>query len=231
MVVAMFLAHLVGDYILQWDQLALWKSRELNGVLVHGSIVVFITWLFSLPFDSSWLWGVLLIGVTHILIDAAPLYIPLPLSPLGRFVVDQLLHFIVIFLALILGGYLHVQTLFADIVVALQSDRTLTFMLGYAFVTMPTWVLVKFLAYWIVKGSPPLFPGISNKYIGIFERLIITTCVALGQFFLVPIVAAARLALEWQRVKESEQTAVYLVELLVSLLIAVAVGLGLRLIP
>ena len=230
MVVAMFLAHLVGDYILQWDQLALWKSRELNGVLVHGSIVVFITWLFSLPFDSSWLSGVLLIGVTHVLIDAAPLYIPLPLSPLGRFLIDQLLHFIIIFLALILGGYLHIQTLFTDIGTALQSDRTLTFMLGYAFVTMPTWVLVKFLAYRIVKGTPPLFPGISNKYVGIFERLLITTCVTLGQFFLVPVVALARLAIEWPRVKESEQTAVYLVELLVSFILAVAVGLGLRLI-
>jgi hypothetical protein len=28
MVIGMFLAHLVGDYILQWDGLARWKSRE-----------------------------------------------------------------------------------------------------------------------------------------------------------------------------------------------------------
>lgn len=229
MVIAMLLAHLVGDYILQWDQLALWKSRELNGVLVHGSIVLFITWLFSLPYNTTWLLGVLFIGITHILIDAAPLYLPIPLSPLGRFLLDQSLHLLVILLALIAGGYLHPATLVSDIAAALQNDRTLTFMLGYAFVTMPTWVLVKFLAYRIVKGSPPMFPGISNKYIGIVERLIITTLVALGQFFFVPIIALSRLTLEWRRVTNSEQTAVYLVELLASLIVAVAVGLGLRL--
>jgi hypothetical protein len=39
MIVALFLAHLVGDYVLQWDKLANWKSRALPGVLAHGLIV------------------------------------------------------------------------------------------------------------------------------------------------------------------------------------------------
>jgi len=54
MVVIMFLAHLVGDYVLQWDRLAQWKSRELKGVLAHGLMVGVVTWLFSLPFDPNW---------------------------------------------------------------------------------------------------------------------------------------------------------------------------------
>ena len=47
MIISMFLAHLVGDYILQWDELALWKSREYKGVFVHGLIVSIITFLFA----------------------------------------------------------------------------------------------------------------------------------------------------------------------------------------
>ena len=54
MIIAMFLAHLVGDYILQWDSLALWKSRELKGVLAHGLVVTFVTFLFILPFEPTW---------------------------------------------------------------------------------------------------------------------------------------------------------------------------------
>jgi hypothetical protein len=30
MVATMFLAHLVGDYVLQWDGLAQWKSRPVG---------------------------------------------------------------------------------------------------------------------------------------------------------------------------------------------------------
>ena len=39
MITSMFLAHLVGDYILQWDSLAMWKSREYKGVLAHTLVV------------------------------------------------------------------------------------------------------------------------------------------------------------------------------------------------
>jgi hypothetical protein len=49
MVIAILLSHLFGDYILQWDSLSRWKSQALGGVLVHGAIVIAITWLFSLP--------------------------------------------------------------------------------------------------------------------------------------------------------------------------------------
>lgn len=52
MVIAMYLAHLVGDFILQWDNLAQWKSRELKGVLVHGLIIFLTTWFFSLFLTS-----------------------------------------------------------------------------------------------------------------------------------------------------------------------------------
>ncbi len=43
MIISMFLAHLVGDYILQWDALALAKSREFKGVLLHSIIIFIVT--------------------------------------------------------------------------------------------------------------------------------------------------------------------------------------------
>ncbi len=226
MSIAMFLAHLVGDYILQWDSLALWKSRELKGVLAHGLVVSFVTWLFALPFDPLWP-GVLFICAAHIAIDSVQLYVKPPILPLFRFILDQIAHFTVIVLALSWSGYLALPTLTADFAATLQDDRLLLYALGYAFITMPAWVLVKFAAYGLVKGSGPSFPGISNKYLGILERILMTTFVMLGQFVIVPFIALPRLALEWSKASEGEETAVYLAELLASIALAVATGLAL----
>ena len=223
MVISMFLAHLVGDYILQWDSLASWKARELKGVLAHGLIVTIVTWLFSLPFDPNWWQGVLFICSAHILIDAVQLYVKLPVPPLVRFTLDQIAHFTIIVLALIWGGYLDVTHAAASFANMTNNERIWLFFLGYAFITMPAWVVVKFTAYGLVKGSAPNFGG-TNKYIGIMERMLITTFVAMGQFLLVPLVAIPRLYMEWAEVTEREGTAVYVAELLASVCLAVAIG-------
>jgi len=39
MVYMMLVAHLFGDYLLQWNELARWKARSLWGVVAHGGIV------------------------------------------------------------------------------------------------------------------------------------------------------------------------------------------------
>ncbi len=226
MIIAMFLAHLVGDYILQWNKLAYWKSRELKGVAVHCAIVFGVTWLFALPFTPGWWQGVVFIGVLHFLIDAVQLLIKPQIAPIGRFSLDQLAHFIVIVIALAWGGFLDLSRFSTEIMAFFQDDRLLLFLLGYAFITMPAWVLIKFVAYGLIKGSAPEFSG-TSKYLGIFERVLMTTFVALGQFILVPLVAAPRLVMEWRQVNDGEQTAVYLTEFLISILLAVTIGLAL----
>jgi hypothetical protein len=229
MIIAMFLAHLVGDYILQWDRLALWKSRALKGVLAHGLVVSFVTFLFILPFNPIWWQGAAFISILHIVIDAVQLKVKPPILPLFRFILDQIAHFTIIVVALAAGGYLTSSMLTADVIPVIHNDRLWLYLLGYAFITMPAWVLVKFAAYGLVKGSGPSFPGISNKYLGILERILITTFVALGQFILVPFIAIPRLVVEWPVVRDGEETAVYLAEFLASITLAVLIGLALSL--
>lgn len=228
MVLAMILAHLVGDYVLQWDKLAAWKSRELKGVLAHCTIVSLVTLLFALPFDPYWWQGVLFISAAHLFIDAFQLYVKLPVPALARFLLDQVAHFTIIFLALTFGGYLPVASITTGFATATQSEQMMLFILGYAFVTMPAWVLVKFTSYGLVQGTAPEFPGRTNKYIEILERILITTFVLLGQYLLVPLVILPRLAAEWSDVQKNENTTLYLVALLSSITLAVVVGLLLR---
>lgn len=237
MIVAMLLAHLVGDYVLQWDRLAYWKSRALSGVLVHAAIVTAVTALFALPFDPGfWPW-VLFIGGLHCAVDALPLWLlrafrlkRAGLFELTRFLIDQAAHLVIIGLALTLSGYLSWETLAADVTAAVAGDRTLALLLGYTFAAMPAWILVEFLVYGLLNGSAPDFAIAKQyKYVGTLERWLITTCVLVGQFALVPLVALPRLLVETPQVARTSRALVYVAELLASVTLAVGVGLALRL--
>lgn len=240
MVISILLSHLFGDYILQWDSLSRWKSQAPGGVLVHGAIVLIVTWLFSLPFDRTWWPWVLFIGLTHTLIDGIELPIRKRLaasnsgaSAMGFLIIDQIIHLSLISFALVQSGYLELPSLSADILAALTNNRFLTYFLGYAFLTMPAWILVEFLVYGLIKGTAPDFSqAVKNKYICILERGLIATFVLLGQFILVPLVAAPRLLMEWNQVthtqSDGQRNRLFVAELLASILIAVIIGLGLR---
>lgn len=227
MVIAMFLAHLVGDYILQWDGLAQWKSREFRGVAVHSAILAVVTAAFALPINPAWWGGILLISLSHLTIDGLQFFFRLPISPLLRFILDQIAHFFFIILALTLTSYLAWGDLWGGIVASARATPMLTALLGYAFVTMPAWVLLKFVVYALVKGQPPNFPAGPNKFVGITERVIITTLVLSGQALLVPLVTLPRLIVEWPRVVQGGADTIYLTELISSVALAVMVGVGL----
>ncbi len=236
MVLAMLLAHLVGDYVLQWDQLAYWKSRSWRGVVVHAAIVSAVTLAFAVVVDPAfWPWAVL-ICAAHLVVDAAPLWL-IPalglkrdgLFELGRLVIDQALHLGVIGAALAGGGHLSWTAPLAGLAAAAQADRTLAYVLGYVFVAMPGWILVEFLVYGLINSSAPDFAAVKPyKYVGTLERWLIATFVLLGQFSLVPLVALPRLALEGPHMVRSPRMMIYITELLASVALAVAVGLALR---
>jgi len=228
MVIAMFLSHLIGDYLLQWDSLARWKSRELKGVLMHGMIVLLVTWVCSLPFDTAWWPWVLFIGLTHTAVDAIRLRLGNRFPALALFLLDQAAHLSLILLALMASGYVSAASLMADLAPMVHEQRGLVFALAYVFVTLPAWILVEFLVYGLMKGSPPDFSQVPNKYASSLERGLMTTSVLLGQFVLVPLVALPRLVFEKAQVADRQRARLYLVEWLVSSVLAVAVGLGLR---
>jgi hypothetical protein len=236
MIIAMYLAHLIGDYVLQWDGLARWKSRELKGVLAHGTIVLVVTWLLSLPFDTSWWPWALAIGLTHTAVDAATLWLGkrVPLGgngavALARYLIDQSVHLTVITVVLVWSGQITMPMSTTELTTELRHNRLLVLALGYTFITLPSWILVQFTVYGLVDGSAPNFSRSTNKYMGILERGLITTCVITGQFLLVPLVTLPRLLLEGPQVRGSGHTTLYITELLASVALAVAIGLVLRL--
>lgn len=232
MVIAMFLAHLVGDYLLQTDKLAYWKSRQLSGVLVHCAIVTLVAWLFMLPFDPDWWLGILIIGLGHTAVDVGQFYLlrwssiyQKWFSPLARFLLDQTVHVALISLALYWGGYLVLPPAISLQRQILLDNRWGIITLAYVFITTPSWVLIKFLSSGLVPGSVPDFSDTINKYAGILERLLITTFVATGQFLLVPLVAVPRLLMHRSLREPNTTDNLFLLEWLVSLTVAATAGL------
>jgi hypothetical protein len=233
MFIAMLLAHLVGDYVLQWDSLAIWKSKELKGALAHGSLVTAVTLLFAWIVDPAWWPWASFIGVTHTAIDAAWLLnrrLPpeAQLKPMPRFVLDQILHFSFIALAMVLSGYAAMPSLPEAVMSDVQSNRLLAYLMGYVLISMPAWVTVEFVVYGLVRAPAPGFSPSANKYLGIVERGLITTFVLLGQFGMVPLVALPRLVFEGPKVYGSQNCTPYLAEVLASAAVAVAIGLALK---
>jgi hypothetical protein len=245
MILAMLLAHLFGDYILQWDNLSLWKSKRLSGVLIHGLIVTGATLIFALLIDTSWWPWAIFIGVTHTLIDALELPIRRRMASqqsgkgaLTLFAADQTAHLTIIALALIGSGYLQAPSLTDGVIAASYDNKFLAFTLGYAFLTMPAWIIIRFLICGFMNGTAPDFSmRLGGKYLSMFERGLILTLVLFGQFILIPLVTLPRLFVAWSQpagqtagyqTSVGRRGALYAAELLVSVALAVAIGLALR---
>lgn len=223
MIAAMLLAHLLGDFVLQPDALAAWKSRDWRGVLLHGLIMFAVTWALAWYVDPGWWAGVLFLSLSHLLIDlAAYFWLPGPVT-LRRFLLDQLLHLLLIVAAVAASGYWGSAA-------ALDPARrqALYVALGLAFLSMPAWILLKFVGYAAVEDTGPVFDDGINKYVGISERLLAAGLLLLGQFLLLPLVLLPRLLGARPSLLGPRHRRVHAFELAVGLALAALVALTLR---
>ncbi len=229
MVIAMLLAHLVGDFILQWDKLAYWKSVSYAGVLVHCLIVTLCTLAFGLVTDPSWWPWLLFISAGHLAIDTFGFYKRPPIKPLYWFLIDQTAHMFFIFFALIASSMLTTMGLKLQMSQFFQGEHWMVWALAYAFLTMPAWVTLKFFTYGVVDGGAPKFVDGKRKYTAMGERMLIATLVLTGQFVLLPLIAIPRLILDWPMMRKRENRPIYFFEMVGSVVVAIGIGMALRL--
>jgi hypothetical protein len=226
----MFLSHLLGDYVLQTDGLVRWKSRSLWGVAAHGGVVTLCAWLCSLPFTANWWPYALGLGVFHALVDILRVKVGKvgPALTLFLFVTDQAVHALSIVLVVRWSGWLAPRAAETALGLWLQGGQRLAFLSGYVLLGMPAWVIVHFVVSGTGAESKSLPGRPGERYVGMIERGLIATFVLLGQFFAVPLVLAPRLVLDGSGGRLDGERIGYLSEILVSVSLAVAVGLFLR---
>lgn len=235
MLLPMIVAHVVGDYQLQFDALARWKAHSLWGVVAHGGIVTAAHVATAMLIVPSWWPYALLIGITHILIDVVRARL---LHPQGAraallwYLADQLLHLGIIAAVVIYSGSMSVGPYRIAGLLPISWEILLV-LLAYLVLMQPAWVLLRF----IVRGLwgtvvPDL--GTGEKYEPMLERVLIASFVFLGLPYLVPLVLLPR-RIQLQEVRQdgvllAARLTIHWAETLLGVVLAIMVGVSLRLI-
>jgi hypothetical protein len=236
MIYMMLVAHLLGDYLFQWDVIARWKARSPIGVLAHGGIVTLTTLVCAGLVNFSWWPYALLIGLTHTIIDlvrARFLRTTNPAWELTWYLLDQLAHLSVIVLV-VTWSESSVGSGMVGVAGLLTDPRILFYVVGYLLLLNPAWVFIRFAVrgVWGTDAAPYLGQG--EKYEPMVERVLMATCVLAGCFYLAPLVLLPRrlvpLRVEGMGVGVLVRPTSHWAEALMSALLALAVGLAFRLI-
>lgn len=230
MLTMLILAHLLGDYLFQFNVLARWKSHSLWGVAAHGGIVTLTTLACASLVDPAWWRYAALIGVTHTAIDvvrARLIHAKNSTWDMVYFLLDQVVHLGII----VLTVSLRPATVAGGRAVA---PKVLAFTVGYLLLLQPAWVLLRFIVrgVWGPEAAPHL--GVGEKYEPMIERVLIASFVLTGQVALVPLVLLPR-RLTTVRVQDNGvgvlmQLTGHWAETLLSVLFAAGVGLILRIV-
>lgn len=114
----LILAHLLGDFVFQPTKLVIWKNKSKWGLAVHILIHLLVTLIILSPFiiaGNTWLLGLAVsILSAHFLIDQIKITYDSNKkhkNKLKPFLLDQLMHFSIIILAIFLSYFLDFQLL------------------------------------------------------------------------------------------------------------------------
>jgi hypothetical protein len=196
----MLIAHCVTDFFLQSGRGI--KDKETRifrspALYYHVMITMGVLWVFMFSWNQ---WkAVAIIGITHLLIDAAKSWLKkklnstrYPQRDFWLFTIDQLLHvgiIILVWLALT-GGYHKLYVLLQSV---LPNSRWLLRVLGYLLLVGPVTYMIRFLTK---KWSDDLdtTEGLidAGTWIGILERTLILTLVFIDQFTAIGFLVAAK---------------------------------------
>ncbi|MDX1678473.1 DUF3307 domain-containing protein [Arsukibacterium sp.] len=227
LLLGLVLVHILADFFLQptaWVQARTarhWRCVQLyyHGFIHFGLNVLLLVLWNNLSWSGisglSVIALALLIAASHLLIDIGKSYF----SGLRYFVLDQLLHLIIIllvWLALAENGYSALTSLGQ----ALLEPEHLLILLAYLLLMKPASVLIALVltkiaapASSVKQGSPA-----AGQLIGIAERLLILTLILAGQYSGVGLVVAAKSVLRYNDLRNAQDRALTEYILLGSLL-------------
>ncbi len=198
--VKLFLAHLIGDFILQPDRWVIHKEANKIAskylyvhVLIHFAVTMLLLW-------DIHTWDIaVIIAVTHYLIDLTKLYVnPLFKNKSALFFIDQFLHIVVLY-------------------ACTYQNNTLVHLIGYfeemnwslvtavVFVSFPTAVIMNKLLQGFsdqIELDHKSLPN-AGKYIGIIERLFVFAFIVLGRWEGIGLLIAAKSVFRFNDLKET----------------------------
>ena len=221
----LFLAHLVGDFLLQPY---LWVvHKEANKitskylffhVLVHFAVTMILLW------DWEYWKIALVIVVSHYVIDLAKLYTnALFKSKSIPFFIDQFLHIIVLYACAYYGNLIG-QTMF------LMEQIDWLLVTAIVFVSFPSAIIMGKLLEGMsdqIELNHKSLPN-AGKYIGIIERLLVLVFIILGRWEAIGLLITAKSVFRFNDLKQSNNrklTEYILIGTLLSFGLAIITGI------
>lgn len=220
----LLLAHVLGDFVLQP---AKWVAHKLerkikSGYLYLHLLVHLLCMLVVLGFDFSLLPGVLLIVLSHYLIDLSKLYLTGKVDSKLLFVIDQIAHLAVIFFV---AKY---HTPLLDISFSFGEEEFL-FILSLLCVTSVSSVIIRVLmSAWKMTDDGSSLSN-AGMYIGILERLFVFVFIVMGQWQAIGFLIAAKSVFRFSdltRAKDRKLTEYILIGTLLSFALGVGCSLA-----
>ena len=167
----LLIAHILGDFVFQpssWVEAKKRKKHKSVYFYLHG-LVHFISLLVLLEFDWSFWLPILIIVLSHLVIDLIKLNLEGIFNPRLLFSLDQLLHIVVI------AGVVYSYYPFSIEWGILYSSEVLFLLLALLLLTFVSSVLMKtIMSKWEFEENDPK-DSLQNagKYIGILERVFV----------------------------------------------------------
>lgn len=226
LLIKLLLAHFIGDFYLQPKSWVTEKeNRKLKSPKLYLHIVIHVLVTSLLLWDRS-LWPlVIIIGVSHFLIDATKLVLQKDNTKRLWFFIDQLLHIIVIIIC---------YFFFSENIESIENiitENNLLLLVCLLFLTIPVSIIMKTIfAKWdieeLTKDNQSLEDA--GKYIGILERILVFIFIIFNHWEAVGFLITAKSVFRFGDLKESKHrklTEYILIGTLISFGIAIITGI------
>jgi hypothetical protein len=248
------LAHVLADFVFQTDNTAREKSElQAKGFLKHW-IVVFLTLLvLMMPFGLvDVLLYCVVLSLFHILLDVFKSSTESKRGPAAKFsmfIIDQLLHLLLIVFLVPISSFTIARSFSALIVwidfhtgldlAVLPVGKMLSVLIVYLYVLFAGAVFIRKLFDLIYKNQPDYLERIvgnsssldnvrTGRAIGIFERLLVLTLYLTGNVASITIVIAAKSLARFKNFDNKDFAEYYLIGTLASVMIAIIGGMILK---
>jgi len=226
LLIKLLIAHVLGDFVFQpkkWVQSKTLKHHKSIYFYLHG-LVHLISLLIALRFDSAYWVSVIIIVISHLVIDLIKIKLDNTINDRFLFFSDQLMHLTII--ALIVFFH-HPYTIQLKMV---YSTKALLLILSVLSVTCVSSIIMKtIMSKWNLtednSGDSLMSAG---KYIGIIERLFVFAFILLNQWNAIGFLIAAKSVFRFSdlsRAKDRKLTEYILIGTLISFGLAISIGL------
>jgi hypothetical protein len=221
----LFLAHIIGDFLLQPKQWVIQKEakKAASGflylhILIHFLVIILLLW------DIEYWKIALVIALSHYVIDLLKIYMtPLFKNKSIPFFIDQFLHIVVLYICAYYSNLLeHTITLIQ------QIDWPL--LTAVVFVTYPAAIVMRIILEGMSNQINLDHKSLPNagKYIGIIERLFVLIFIIMGRWEAIGLLITAKSVFRFNDLKESNSrklTEYILIGTLLSFGIAILTGI------